>query len=216
MRTLLGIIAGLIISDLLKATVSTVIDAQSPTADAWAANVLAMTAATLFVLRVLADNVLYYAGHDGGDPGAAYARRVGLLLNDLCSYALCYGIVVLLAPGVGGRPLPTVTAAGVILCFALVEALHWLWCKGAHRLATEAGSTPDSHAATWLAIWRGLSGRWALAWITSGGFLFCFARTSPHLPWWAGLLIFAASVGAAWHYLARLQHHYVGAADNVG
>ena len=59
MRALVAIIAGLIVGDLLKATVATIVTGASTPSEAWA-NALIFLAATVFVLRVLMDNVLYY------------------------------------------------------------------------------------------------------------------------------------------------------------
>lgn len=127
MRLLLGIIAGLLISDALKATVKRIVGDAPVCCPAWP-DALVTSCALIFIGRVVVDNVLYY--HEI-DPitGRRYATRVTLILLDLLSYALCYATVALLEPGTPFARLATLNVVLSLGALTAVEVLYLWWCQ---------------------------------------------------------------------------------------
>lgn len=118
MQALLGIIAGLIVSDMLKATVATIATGS--------ANAFVLLAATVFIVRVLVDNILFYNLEDvARGKSDAYFFRVALIVCDLVSYSLCYAIVGRLANEEASVVKPHGVGVAVWL-FCVVEALHFI------------------------------------------------------------------------------------------
>ena len=111
MRALLGIIAGLLVAEMLQHLVAKV---RSGTLG----DTLLALAATLFLFRVVVDNILFYQLDDRTEK--AYVRRILLIFLDLMSYGVLYFMVASL------KERPQLTS--VVKAMAIVEMLHALWC----------------------------------------------------------------------------------------
>lgn len=166
MRLLLGIVAGLLISDMLKVTVKT-IDAAS-SGGAGCPEVLTTIAAILFLVRLVVHNVQYYSGDDlkTRDPEKpALAIRVLLICLDLTAYGVCYHMVAELQP-IAGTSFEFGTIATVVLDIALAELLQFLCCL----IALTRLDLHDDRRAN-LELWRNLSalfgGVFLVLWLTA-------------------------------------------------
>src|SRR5688572_15245515 len=85
MRLLLGIVAGLLVSDILKAFVETVVGDKQSCCPALLDSVIVL-GAMLFIVRVVVDNVLHYHEVDPIAGTGVCATRVVLIVLDLMSY----------------------------------------------------------------------------------------------------------------------------------
>jgi hypothetical protein len=214
MRALLAIIAGLIVGDMLKGTVATITVGAATRADAWA-NAWVFLGATVFILRVLTDNVLYYNDPDAVTKDEAYGLRVLLIGCDLVSYALCYGVVARLADNTISV-IRREDVAWTIALFFWVETLHFAWCSIALAALRDEPDTDTRKPL--LVVWRRLSGTWAVAWFVGTlGLVIIATLTSASRGLALGVAAFVLllSMGSAWHYLHRLRPHYMGRAITV-
>jgi hypothetical protein len=157
MRALLGIIAGLLVAEAVKACVlaATVGAASDPRT--WANAALAV-AGTIFVTRVVIDNFLYYADPDVLTGLDDYPTRVTLIVLDLISYAACYAIVarITISPDV-----PVLTTAAVrwsVTYATAVELSHAAWCLIALRCLHMEHATDRETRQPWLRAWLLISG----------------------------------------------------------
>jgi hypothetical protein len=170
MRLLFGIIAGLIVTDLLKSCVQTIPSEPTPRAFG-ELKFLVSTAALFFVTRVLVDNGLYYYRPDTRTLKPVYLSRMFLLLCDLASYALCYYIVVLVervtgAPSGDARETPPALPHLRAIGYATIgiETLHFVWCCFALLRVRSPKASPDYEPRTsWLKRWALVSGASAAA-----------------------------------------------------
>jgi len=163
MRVLLGIIAGLIITDLLKFFVKAV--GPEPSMDSIRTyNVALAGAALLFVTRVLVDNSLYYARPDAKTSTPVYVARLSLILLDLLSYAACYHVVTRVEAAEGQRGaaiVPMIRTVAVDVVF--IEATHFVWCVVALLALRKPKESGDLRLRrSWLVRWALLSGGSAL------------------------------------------------------
>ena len=152
MRTLLSIVAGLLIADMLKICVRLVIGdgwtCPSPTDAALA------IAALLFIGKVVIDNVLHYHEADWVLQSRSYWLRWVLVSLDLASYSLCYGVVALF-DGASGGPIPIYpTVVWSFAALAGVELLHWRWCERAMALACDGKIPCIDNRMVALEKWR--------------------------------------------------------------
>ena len=199
MRLLLGIVAGLLISDVLKVAVKTV-DAGAASAPALQ-SIFAVLAVFLFLIRVVVDNVLYYNDRDAiTEPGEpAYGLRVLLIGIDLLSYALCYHMVAELEP-FAGKPLSVGAVATVVGDMALVEILQFLCCLFAVmglKLVAEEKITRKPL----LARWRDLSGVSAVLFFI----VWAVLRNDVLLDPWPGLIALLAAIASGATYLIGMR-----------
>lgn len=156
MRTLLSIVAGLLIADMLKITVRIAIG------DGWtccqsAADVALSTAALAFIGKVVIDNVLHYHEADWVFASRLYWHRWFLVVLDLASYALCYTTVALFDIASGARVTIYPTVVVSLAALAAVELLHWFWCDRAMALARTGGICADDDRVSALKVWRNTS-----------------------------------------------------------
>jgi hypothetical protein len=203
MRLLLGIIAGLLISDLLKALVLHFRSCHCVQIWLWP-DALIATAAALFLFRVVADNMLYYADPDPLSSSNSYSARVLLVLLDLCSYAFCYDIVSRLDPAAG--PISEEAAYGIFADVAVVEGLHWLWSYIAlDRVRSTTGSDRQP-LLDLLWSWRLLSGAFAVMWLM----VWIHLLATPRWPdIGKAALLATLSGGSALAYLVVMQRQYL-------
>ncbi|HEX8409780.1 MAG TPA: hypothetical protein VF883_13040 [Thermoanaerobaculia bacterium] len=212
MRALLGIISGLIISDLLKNTVTSM-QGDWPPKSPSVANGLVMLGATFFVTRVLADNLLYYTDRDaatGDSDDDAYTKRVFLIVCDLTSYAFCYAIVLRLVDTGTGRYLGMQTLAWALFYFVVVEALHWWWCRVAIKIVTERKDRAERQRLNLLIRWRRLSRESTALWAIPAAAAFAIPRQPQFVTVPVAAFICALSVASAWRYLSKMRDQYLG------
>jgi hypothetical protein len=201
---MLGIIAGLIITDLVKAVVGTI--GPGPTWATFYSYTFALSAASLlFVTRVLIDNALYYTRPDAKTLYPAYVARLFLIIVDLLSYSLCYFIVV---------QVERLDAAGLedrlrAICYAVVavEALHLIWCLVALVwLKIPPDSADYTPRRSWLKKWAGLSGAFAV--LGTIALVFAYHQAWSERHWLRFLVVFSIlSVGA---YGTFMKAEYLG------
>jgi len=163
MRMLLSIIAGLLLADILKLAVSSLLD-EGKTFRLWASFLVVSAAALLFIARVVVDNVLYYNAPDAKLNEEAYFARVLLIVCDLVSYTLCYHIVNLLTAEASRNDLSATLLIRVIFDMAGVEFLHAAWCHLALvRLNIPVESPYHTKRRDWWRRWRATSGTFGAA-----------------------------------------------------
>lgn len=208
MRALLSIIAGLLVADAVKACVVALTAGAASTPEPWI-NVALALAGTLFVARVVTDNLLYYAAPDVKTKEQHYVRRVLLILLDLMSYAVCYAIVARITIASGANVLTTGAVRWMVIYATLVEILHATWCLIA-RYGLPNEDLEDARTRNeWLEDWFRISGASAVAGTVLS--IFAWRRFHPGFeasPRWlaiTALLVSLASVGA---YLWAMQKHY--------
>ncbi|HEU4887373.1 MAG TPA: hypothetical protein VFV49_05760 [Thermoanaerobaculia bacterium] len=210
MRMLLSIIAGLLLADILKLTVSSLLD-EGKTVRLWADFLAVSVAALLFIARVVVDNVLYYNAPDAKLTEESYSARVLLIVCDLVSYTLCYHIVNLLTAEASKSDLSATLLIRVIFDMALVELLHAAWCHLAlERLKIPATSPHRTKRRNWWRRWRATSamfGTGAFIWATVALTLLLF--TDRYIPVTAHvifLLSFAIVAAGAYAYVMRDEY----------
>lgn len=209
MRALLGIVAGLIVSELLKSTVGSMLGDWPPNATS-AANGFLLLAATIFVIRVLSDNLLYYTARDAITPDDAYGARIFLLLCDLTSYALCYAIVLRLPDSAKGGPFPHSAMLWAVLFFALVEALHAVWCAVGMRIIRTSGPDTEKPRANLLKCWMRLSSEAAITWLIVLAVLRLALQQDATVNIGAATAVLAVSILSAARYLHKMREPYMG------
>jgi len=160
MRAFLTIIAGLVVRDALKVTVEATITGGSSHTSA-IANLFVLVGATIFLVRVLADNIVYYYIADASPSHGSYVARCFLIICDLTSYGICYAIVARLINAGNGTSISMPVIAWTLGYFASVEALHWLWCTVAVTTVARHSDNvvADRGRAVLLERWRRLSGQ---------------------------------------------------------
>jgi hypothetical protein len=172
-----------------------------------------MLGATLFVVRVLADNLLYYTDRDamtGGNEDDRYPSRIFLIACDLTSYAFCYAIVLRLVDTATGRELPLKTLVWVIGYFGVVEALHWWWCAVAISMVRARKESDETQRIKLLASWRRLSREATLGWAAVTGIGIALTFRVPTVTFAIAVVAFALSFASAWRYLVRMRDQYLG------
>jgi hypothetical protein len=199
MRLLLGIVAGLLISDMLKVAVKTV-DAGAASAAALQ-SIFAVLAVFLFLIRVVVDNALYYNDRDATtEPEKpAYGLRVLLIGLDLLSYAVCYHMVAEIEP-FGGKPFSVGAIMTVAGDMALVEILQFLCCLFAVfglKLVPEEQTTRKPI----LARWRDLSAVSAVLFFI----VWMLLRNDVLLDPWPGLIVLLAAIASGATYLIGMR-----------
>jgi len=205
MRLLLGIIAGLIVTDLVKAAVGTV-ELTSPLASFRSDDFALAAAALVFVTRVLIDNSLYYARPDAKTRTSVYVVRLFLIICDLISYSLCYFIVVHTerlssAPDYNNR-LRAIAHAAVI-----IEGLHFIWCVTALAgLEISQGSDDYKSRRSWLKKWAWLSGSFAALGAIPLLLAYCRVWLTPD--WLAFIVLF--SMASTLAYVCFMKTEYLG------
>jgi hypothetical protein len=208
MRALLSIIAGLLVAEAVKACVFS-LTAGSASALVTRINLGVALAGTLFVTRVVIDNLLYYAEPDVKTKESHYAIRVLLILLDLMSYAACYAIVARITVANVGTALNTGAIRWIVIYATAVEILHAIWCLIArYCLPNEDANDADSRNE-WLDDWFRTSGFSAIVGIILSALACCsfypgFEPVPPYLALTA-LIISIVSVVA---YLRAMQKHY--------
>jgi hypothetical protein len=171
-----------------------------------------MLAATIFVIRVLADNLLYYTDRDittgGGDD--AYRSRIILIICDLTSYAFCYAIVLRLLDTTGGRAISVEALVWTLAYFFIVEALHWCWCDVALRMVARRNDKNEEQRLNLLRRWRKLSREGAVGWLVvtvlGVGATFVVDDASRSL----GAFVLGLTLISAWRYLSTMKDQYLG------
>src|ERR1051325_3104215 len=208
MRAMLAIIAGQIVSNLLQGTWTNLTAGAKTRADAWA-NALVFLAATVFVFRVLIDNILYYNDADVVTGRDAYPLRGLLIVLDLLSYGFCNGIVTRLTSG-DQSVVPHEDLRWAIGLFVGVETLHFIWCSIALGVVKEEPESDPRKSL--LRNWRSLSGTWAVIWLIVAAVLIGVVGRDrkANVDLATATVLFALSVASAVHYLARLRGHYMG------
>ena len=213
MRLLFGIIAGLIVTDLLKAFVRT-ISSQPTLQTAGHIDFLVAGAALIFVSRVLVDNGLYYYRADARTLRPVYFTRMLLILCDLVSYALCYYIVVQVE-GLNATPAdraPDATSAlaqlrAVGCAIIAIEALHCVWCCVALAKLDIPTTSPDYEPRrSWLKRWAVVSGAGTVL-----GLVFIVASVThawQDEEWTTFVILFAITSTVA--YIIVMRPEYLG------
>jgi hypothetical protein len=207
MRVLLGIVAGLIITDLLRFFVKA-IGAEISLDSLRTYNVALAGAALIFVTRVLVDNSLYYARPDAKTQTPVYIARLSLIFLDLLSYAACYHVVTQGEVAAGKRGeiiLPMIRTIAVDVVF--IEATHFVWCVVALIALRKPKQSDDLRKRrSWLPRWAFLSGTSAVI----GGTGLCLGSSiswTPHT-WINTLTVFVLLSTVA--YVTLMSREYLG------
>lgn len=211
MRLLLGIVAGLIIADLLKVLVQQV--AEVPTSDAsHQVELLVAGAALVFVTRVLADNGLYYSRPDARTTKPVYFSRMFLILLDLCSYAACYYVVVQVEAVVRGDGDTLGSLRATAYAMVSIEALHFAWsCLALLRLKIPRDSPDHEPRRSWLRRWAAVSGVNAAL----GGVVILTSRSRMWVDEdWVMFIVAYASTSAVL-YVLSMRREYLGTWEHV-
>lgn len=156
MRSLLRIVAGLLVADMLRVVVTTSLGDGQTCCPAFV-QVIAALAALAFIIKIVIDNTLHYHEVDWAHHSQAYWLRWLLVGMDLASYSLCYATVALF---VSAREAGTLQPRVLLISsgmFATVELLHWLWCDRAVALARDADVPNTDPRLQALNVWRWLS-----------------------------------------------------------
>ena len=209
MRALLSIVAGLIVSELLKNTVGSMTGDWPPNLTS-GANGFLLLGATVFVIRVLSDNLLYYTARDAATQHDAYAARIFLLVCDLASYALCYAIVLRLPDSPQGAALSRNAMLWTVFFFALVEALHALWCFVALNGLIRNNSEVEKPRANLLRCWMRLSGEASAVWLALVAVLWWLTSAETRISVGAAGAVLVVSIASAARYLAKMREPYMG------
>lgn len=203
MRLLLGIIAGLIIADLLKVVVKTV--GLPPDLTTFRLDDFAFaSSALLFVTRVLIDNSLYYNRPDAKTHKASYPVRLFLIICDLLSYSLCYFIVVHTENLTTGSEYDNRVRA-VAYAIVLIEGLHFTWCSAALAgLKIPTHSDDYKPRRSWLIKWAWLSGSFA-AFGAMVLFFGCYRRWAAH-DWLGFNIVFSTASVIAYGFVMKTEY----------
>jgi len=205
MRALLGIIAGLLVADALRYTVSFV--TASPRDPQTWANFLVALGATIFVTRVVADNILYYGDADIDTIYGDYWTRVLLILLDLASYSFCYAIV---ARFTAVQYISRGAVRWMITYATAVEVLHSVWCAVALFCLHIKHAADKETREPWLRKWLKVSALWSGVGIVLTGFAWwCHAQLGAEpTSLLLGGVFFAVSAFAAYTYLRAMKNDY--------
>jgi hypothetical protein len=208
MRALLSIIAGLLVADAVKACVVSLTSGAASTETTWA-NAGVALAGTMFVTRVVTDNLLYYAEPDIRTKDNYYRTRVFLILLDLMSYAACYAIVARITIPSGATVLATGAVRWIVIYATVVELLHAAWAFIARCRLPNADIKDQLTRDEWLSDWLRISATSAVVgivlslaawWVFYPGF-------EPISPGLAVISLLVGIFSSGW-YLVAMQKHY--------
>jgi len=205
MRALLGIIAGLLVADALRNTVSFVM-ANPRVPQTWA-NFLVALAAMIFVTRVVIDNVLYYSDVDIDTIYSDYWTRVLLILLDLASYSFCYAIVARFTFSTPSN-ISRGAARWMLWYATAVEILHFFWCLIAVTCLHIKQAVDKETRRPWLRKWLALSATWSVFGLGASIWGYSLPNGSEPVTLAFGYTFFIVSAVAAFSYVAFMKNDY--------
>jgi hypothetical protein len=209
MRALLGIIAGLLVAEAVKACVLAVTAGAASEPTTWL-NAAVALAGTLFITRVVVDNFLYYADPDILTGFDDYPTRVTLIVLDLISYAACYAIVARITISADTLVLTTAAVRWSVTYATVVELSHAVWCSIALRCLHIEHATDRETRQPWLRVWLLTSAvSFAIGLGLSLAAWYAFWPGRDVLPAWLALSALVVSLFSVATYLCVMRKQYL-------